>query len=700
MELLAPAGSKESLVAAVQNGADAVYLGGGKYNARRFADNFSSDSEMIEAISYAHARGVKVHVTMNTLLFDRELKGALQYAEFLYEQGVDALIVQDIGFAGILKQELPDFSLHASTQMAIHSADGAMLAKSMGFFRIVLARELHIDEVKRIYDSSKMDIECFAQGALCTAVSGLCLFSSLSGGRSGNRGDCAQPCRKSFNCINGEHKKNGYPLSLSDLSMLFHVKRLEDSGVMSIKLEGRMKRAEYVAAVVQAYRSAIDGADEATLLDANDRINRVFSRNDGTTGYYFDSSAVRPNAIGKRGDDAKLLTALKDSYKNDIRKNPLFANITMNEKEYAQLTVTALGVSVSEVSDEKLEAAKNPPDKERIKAQVGKLGDTPFTLESCDVIMEKPAFMAASSINALRRDAIASLTKKLQGVRETKNVSVPDLPLCCNSPKTDIVVIAPSVSIANAAFDAGASAVALQPCSYGDRCVSDLASLQEKRGNAKLLLALPAVIADESMRRDVQSVLHCGLIDGALANHASAIHAISHLEIRMLSYLSNVTNAHTINEYKKLGFTDVTLSLELRDAQMRDLILHDVGVYAFGRVDMMQLLHCPIKFAHKCRDCMGDAGVLVDEVGRTFPLKNTRDEHRCLLRVKNTDVLDLFDVLPEIESKPRFVIIEAENERDVKEAIDSARKYLSGERPMMHGTTRGHFKRGLKKFDD
>ncbi|MBB6218247.1 putative protease [Anaerosolibacter carboniphilus] len=292
IELLAPAGSWEALVAAVQNGADAIYLGGKSFSARQSANNFD-DEELIKAVSYCHIRGVKVFVTVNTLVSNDELKDFTTYISFLYNHDVDAVIVQDLGAAKLIRDLFPDFEIHASTQMSVHNLEGVKLLEELGFQRVVLAREMSVEEIKQVQDNCKADIEVFVHGALCICYSGQCLMSSMIGGRSGNRGRCAQPCRMPYQLINmrnGEVFKNedgDYLLSPRDLNTLENIHQIVDTGVKSLKIEGRLKRAEYVATVVGAYRKAIDQytmnkskpkLDSATLKDVEQIFNRKFTK--------------------------------------------------------------------------------------------------------------------------------------------------------------------------------------------------------------------------------------------------------------------------------------------------------------------------------------------------------------------------------------------------------------------------------------
>lgn len=259
VELLAPAGNLESLYAAVQAGADAIYLGGNKFSARAYASNFD-DKTMEEAVEYCHLYNVKVYVTINTIMKEKELKEACKYAEFLYNVGVDALIIQDIGLASLLREKLPELELHASTQMTVHNGEAALSLSKLGFKRIVLSRELSLKEIEYISKTLKIETEIFIHGALCVCYSGQCLMSSMIGGRSGNRGRCAQPCRLPYEIVNkkDKDKDKGYILSPKDMCTIEDIKEIIESGASSLKIEGRMKRPEYVAGVVSEYRNVID----------------------------------------------------------------------------------------------------------------------------------------------------------------------------------------------------------------------------------------------------------------------------------------------------------------------------------------------------------------------------------------------------------------------------------------------------------
>ncbi|WP_123054326.1 U32 family peptidase [Clostridium sp. JN-1] len=334
VELLAPAGSMESLYAAVQSGADAVYLGGDKFSARAYASNFDNEN-IKKSVKYCHLYGVKVYVTINILLKDSEMKEALRYAEFLYNSGVDALIIQDIGFAYCIKKLIPDFEIHASTQMTVHNAEGAKFLNSIGFKRIVLSRELSLKEIEYISKDLHIETEIFIHGALCVCYSGQCLMSSLIGGRSGNRGRCAQPCRLPYTIIDEKNKleKNGYLLSPKDICTLENIRDIIDSGTTSLKIEGRMKRPEYVAGVVSAYRKAIDLAvglkSDADLSVEKKKLLQLFNREGFSKAYLYGNVGRDMMAysfpkntgtfLGKVNKDLSVLLQEDISLKDGVR---------------------------------------------------------------------------------------------------------------------------------------------------------------------------------------------------------------------------------------------------------------------------------------------------------------------------------------------------------------------------------------------
>ena len=429
-EILAPAGSFESMKAAVAAGADAVYIGGNKFGARAYADNLDED-RMKEAIDYAHLHGCRIYMTVNTLVKEREMKELYSYLLPYYEQGLDAVIVQDMGVFSFVKRHFPDLDVHASTQMTVTGAPGAALIGRMGASRIVTARELSLEEIEEIYRETGAEIESFVHGALCYCYSGLCLFSSLIGGRSGNRGRCAQTCRLPFSVRRGKELLNGknekYVLSLKDLCSLDILPDILEAGVFSLKIEGRMKSPRYTAGVVSIYRKyvdqymkygrkgyQVDPADRKTLLD-------LFDRGGQTEGYYKEHNGrdmvVLKEKPAFREENRPLYDYLDKTYVNASLQEPVlgWARAAEGEELRLKLQTDSFGSTIeAEVSGGPVQTAKNQPmAAERIEKQLNKTGNTPFYFQSLQVETEGNCFIPVQELNELRRNAFEKLETQI-----------------------------------------------------------------------------------------------------------------------------------------------------------------------------------------------------------------------------------------------------------------------------------------------
>lgn len=429
-EILAPAGSFESMKAAVAAGADAVYIGGNKFGARAYADNLDED-RMKEAIDYTHLHGCRIYMTVNTLVKEREMKELYSYLLPYYEQGLDAVIVQDMGVFSFVKRHFPDLDVHASTQMTVTGAPGAALIGRMGASRIVTARELSLEEIEEIYRETGAEIESFVHGALCYCYSGQCLFSSLIGGRSGNRGRCAQTCRLPFSVRRGKELLNGknekYVLSLKDLCSLDILPDILEAGVFSLKIEGRMKSPRYTAGVVSIYRKymdqymkygrkgyQVDPADRKTLLD-------LFDRGGQTEGYYREHNGrdmvVLKEKPAFREENRPLYDYLDKTYVNASLQEPVlgWARAAEGEELRLKLQTDSFGSTIeAEVSGGPVQTAKNQPmAAERIEKQLNKTGNTPFYFQSLQVETEGNCFIPVQELNELRRNAFEKLETQL-----------------------------------------------------------------------------------------------------------------------------------------------------------------------------------------------------------------------------------------------------------------------------------------------
>lgn len=402
-ELLAPAGSLEILKGVIESGADAVYVGGSMFGARAYANNFTEE-ELLEAIDFAHLRGVKVYLTVNTLIKNSEFSKLYDYLLPYYKRGLDAVIVQDIGVVKAIHEYFPSMEIHTSTQMTVTGADGVRFLSQFGVTRVVMAREVSLAEMKRIHEETGMELEAFVHGALCYSYSGQCLFSSILGGRSGNRGRCAQPCRLPYTV---EGKKDEYILSLKDMCGIKALDKLHDAGVYSLKIEGRMKQLEYACGVVKYYRSYIDSMKPVTDADY-DRIKALGNRCGFTDRYYFDHNGsdmvtyVKPNFVSNAAEPSP-----------EKRKLSIEGELVLREGEPGSLTVKRGDVTYKASIEPVSAALKAPLDKKAAIDRINKTGDTEFEFSHIKAQIGENVFVPNGALNKLRRDAISGLCDKL-----------------------------------------------------------------------------------------------------------------------------------------------------------------------------------------------------------------------------------------------------------------------------------------------
>lgn len=402
-ELLAPAGNLEIFKGVIESGADAVYVGGSMFGARAYANNFTEE-ELLEAIDFAHLRGVKVYLTVNTLIKNSEFSKLYDYLLVYYKRGLDAVIVQDIGVVKAIHEYFPSMEIHTSTQMTVTGADGVRFLSQFGVTRVVMAREVSLAEMKRIHEETGMELEAFVHGALCYSYSGQCLFSSILGGRSGNRGRCAQPCRLPYTV---EGKKDEYILSLKDMCGIKALDKLHDAGVYSLKIEGRMKQLEYACGVVKYYRSYIDSMNPVTDADY-DRIKALGNRCGFTDRYYFDHNGsdmvtyVKPNFVSNAEEPSP-----------EKRKLSIEGELVLREGEPGSLTVKRGDVTYKASIEPVSAALKAPLDKKAAIDRINKTGDTDFEFSHIKAQIGENVFVPNGALNKLRRDAISGLCDKL-----------------------------------------------------------------------------------------------------------------------------------------------------------------------------------------------------------------------------------------------------------------------------------------------
>ena len=627
-ELLAPAGSPESLRAAVQNGADAVYLGWGEFNARRGAKNFN-DQEFADALVYCHARGVKVFLTMNTLLTDRELPAALKTATEACRLGIDALIIQDWGLFDLLRKALPDLPLHASTQMSVFTSGGACEVAADGCERVVIARECSAEDTAKICQTCPVEIESFVHGALCMCYSGQCAMSALIGSRSGNRGLCAQPCRLKYGWGN---KANEYPLSLKDMSLAGHLKELNDMGVACLKLEGRMKRPEYVAVISRIYARLLEEGRKPTPTETAE-LEQAFSRS-GFTDWYWQGRhgagmfGVRPE---NAPDPKALFDAAKTSYeKDDLRTSPVRLTCAIRAGEPCALTASD-GTHTVTVTGPVPEAARNRAlvDTE-IADRLKKTGGTAFRCEHVEVTVDEGLSLPASAINALRRDALDALTAARTTPPARRELPAPALPEVDCSERapafTVSVTTAEQLTGGLLDFHPARTYVPLE-------VLATLKALPES--DTEWCAILPRIWRDREeaqLRKMLEEAKALG-VTSALLGNIGHFSLVRDLGLNLYGdYGLNVFNARSVNYLKEKGLESACLSFELRFSQMRDMEkLLPAEAIVYGRLPLMITENCLVQNQCNCRlDKNGplvpknapcrQPNYLADRTGAAFPL--------------------------------------------------------------------------------
>ena len=621
MELLAPAGSMEAVTAAVQNGADAVYFGYGDFNARRGARNFTRE-EAAAAVSYCHLRGCKVNLTLNTLLTDRELPAAAEVAAHASDIGVDAVIVQDLGAVRMLRQSVPDLPIHGSTQMTVHSLDGVKLCADLGMTRVVLGRELSRDQIAYICQNSPIEIEIFGHGALCMCWSGQCFFSSVIGGRSGNRGMCAQPCRLNYGW-NG--KADEYPLSLKDLSLAGHLRELAEMGVACLKLEGRMKRPEYVAVVTGIYSRALKENREPTQPEL-DSLKQAFSRQGFTDGYYMGQRG--PEMFGTRQEEREpreLYAQARSTYENgaENRKEPVRMYALIHPGQPALVAVQDGQGRVAQVEGPVPEEARNVPlSREKVEGQLQRTGGTPFGCERATAKVAEGLSLPLSALNDLRRRALEELARQRQTPPERRREPVQP-GVRYENPKeppvytvflgrlgqlsTDLLRLKPAL-IYLPADEAAAHPEAVRRC---------------QEAGVPVAAALPRICTDAELpqlERDLIALRELG-VEEALAGTWGAVRRAERLGFRVRGdYGLGVYNSQTMKELKRLGLISATLSFELKFPQMRDISKAvPTEFVAYGRLPLMITENCII-YNHCGRHTCENVNLLTDRKGERFPV--------------------------------------------------------------------------------
>ncbi len=598
VEILSPAGSMEAVQAAVACGADAVYLGGRELNARRNATNFAPE-ELGEIVALCHSYGVKVYLTLNILVYDGEIAEAIEAINTAVNAGVDAVIVQDMAVVKLIKEMAPTLPIHASTQMVIHNLQGAKLAKEMGISRVVLARELTRDEIGVIAGANIVETEVFIHGALCMSVSGQCYLSSMIGERSGNRGLCAQPCRLPFKVEDSQ-----YSLSLKDLSIVEDIKELEKLGVTSVKIEGRMKRPEYVAA---ATKSAYE-AREGRWVDMEE-LQQVFSRSGFTKGYFEDNMDSYMFGTRQKEDVVSataVLGKLAGLYRNTVPRINVKMEITAKLGEKSQLRVIDSDGNEAVSLGDVVEAAINKPtDLEKAEQNLGKTGGTPFILQELTGTIEEGVILPASVLNKLRRDAFDQIiaVRSKGASYELQPYSPVKLAKTTGDKVPSYRIRVMEAEQILPEFLQEAQGVII-PLSLAKTYVKTL----DKSQVEKHWVELPAVdFTTEETTKDVKELIELGIEHFVVGNLGSVMICKEQgaKYIHGNSFL-NTFNSLSVEMLKEIGLCDTEVSIELNLSAIQRLDKHiNLGMVAYGYLPLMTFRNCPIKINKGCGKCSG-----------------------------------------------------------------------------------------------
>lgn len=691
MELLAPAGSMEALKAAVQNGADAVYLGCGPFNARQSAKNFTPQT-LAEAVKYCHVRGVQVHLTLNTLVSDREMDECVALIRQAATAGVDAFIVQDLGVVELCRRIAPGVAIHGSTQMTIHSLPGVLLCAAWGMSRVVLSRELSREEIRYICAGSPIEIEVFGHGALCMCYSGQCYLSAAIGGRSGNRGRCAQPCRQAYGFGRSEQR---YPLSLKDNCLVHYLRDLEEMGVASIKLEGRMKKPEYVATVTGVYRKAMDEGNVTRPMMA--ALMNAFNRQGFTDGYY--TGNIGPQMFGIREDkpeDAAWAKQARESYEaveNGLVDVRFFARITQSGSE---LTVQDQDGNVCKTAGPIPEAARTLElTEDALAARLAKTGGTPFRCAAVQGKIQPGLSLSASAINAMRRDVLAELAA-LRARRDPVALKRPGRVPTVYGRREEPVLTVQVTTMEQITGRLLKMAPAL--------LYVPLHLIQEEQVFFRRLVTsqptavvLPRIVHDNEMERlkdQLRLARSMGVREALVGNlgmllplRECGIHARGDFGL-------NVYNSRSMQVCKDLELRSATASLEMTLPQIRDLSkLVDTEMLVYGRMPLMVTENCVIKNRNGQCSCNQGPAKLVDRTGAEFPL--IKDGDSCRTVVLNGKKLSMLDRKQDLARMGLWGVrlsFTTENRQEVDRVLSD---YQQGAPFDPGACTRGLYLRGL-----
>lgn len=711
VEILAPAGSMECLRAAVAAGADAIYLGGTKFGARAYAQNLSEE-DLVQAIEYVHIHGRKIYMTVNTLLKDRELNELYAYLLPYYKAGLDGVIVQDIGAVKFIGEYFPEMPVHASTQMTITNTLGADFLKRYGITRVVPARELSLKEIRDMKKQTGLEMECFVHGALCYCYSGQCLLSSMIGGRSGNRGQCAQPCRLPYQT---EGKKPADLMSLKDLCTIDILPELIDAGIDSFKIEGRMKQPEYVYTVVKMYRKYADqylklqkegkGKSSYHVSEADKReLLATYQRRGYCEGYYYQHNGKDMVSL-KRPKNGRDGSAEEKPWQDIKVQEKINGILTLSVGNRVKLTVSCGDVTVECIGQEVQAAQKQPLDPARIEKQMRKTGNTEFTFDNLEILIEGNVFLPMQALNELRREGIEELTEQIQMQYRREEAG-------CGMKK------------ATAGFDSDADGVT-ETAGKKECCIS--ASVQnkaqldtavnskiryiyleedvefEREDGVQYFLAMPYIFRENTIKRYEKMYTEIEKkYDGILIRNWESYAWLKRHEYQKeirSDYNLYIFNRKTKEELRQLGIARGTASVELNDRELARIGIEEQVFIAYGYQPVMISAGCIQKTSASC-DGKGGVLSISDRYQKKFAVRRyCRD---CYNVMYNSAPLFLADKAEEVhalapaELRLDFTTESSGQVKEICHAYTLAFEKGCKTEPPMQDYTRGHFKRGVK----
>ena len=697
VEILAPAGSMESLIAAVRCGANAVYLGVSDFNARRNASNFTYD-ELKTAVEYCHVRGVKVYVTLNTLISDAEMDDVLKLIKCVCAYGADAFIIQDLGIARIVKTVAPDMPIHASTQMSVMTPAGFKELETLGFTRAVLPRELSIAEIEQIRRETNIELEMFIHGALCMCVSGQCYLSAMLGGRSGNRGLCAGPCRLPFSAPSG----TGYDLSLKDLCLIDRIPELAALGIASFKIEGRMKRPEYVAAAVTACKNSLAGKRDDALTG---NLQAVFSRSGFTDGYL--AGELGRKMFGTRGKDdvtaaAPALKELSKIYEKEPQKIGISIGLKAELGKPLLATATNGRIRVFVTSNYKVQRAlTHATEVSSIRTQLKKCGGTPFDVKMTDIDVDENINIPLSEMNNIRRSVLAALEHKLCDGYAKEYLDSESLQIAEKIRNADTVqshcrtnpIIAKKTIIRFSSTEQIPDAILQYEV---DKIIVPLQTPEDKFSKLRKIgipfgIEIPRALygslrkIDKSIENAIKSgasFAYTGTLDGIELAKKHGLYIIG-------GFTLNAYNSYAIFALEELGVSEMIASTELRISDINKLNAQiPLGICAYGRIPLMLTRNCPIRNGMDCKSC-GKKQSLTDRKGIQFPVVCTNGSAEIL----NSCPIYLADKREDFRGLDSVLLYFT---TETKNKVDIILKNYENADPPVGTFTRGLYYRGVE----